>query len=96
MLRAVHERDAGIEVVAVNDIVAPGTLAHLLRYDSVFGRFPTPVTLDDDGLVSPELEGRLHGYAVRVPVRRDRWSTSPSRPSGDNQVGGKRGVRAGR
>jgi glyceraldehyde 3-phosphate dehydrogenase len=64
VLRAVHERDADIEVVAVNDIVAPGTLAHLLRYDSVFGRFPTPVTLDDGGI---EVDGR----AVRMLAETD-------------------------
>ena len=29
--------DPGIEIVAVNDITDPKTLAHLLKYDSVFG-----------------------------------------------------------
>ena len=37
-LRCLLERgSSGIEVVAVNDIAAPETLAHLLRYDSTYG-----------------------------------------------------------
>src|ERR1035437_8249560 len=38
-VRSAHARGADIEVVAVNDLVTPETLAHLLKYDSVFGRF---------------------------------------------------------
>ncbi|MGI8571650.1 MAG: glyceraldehyde 3-phosphate dehydrogenase NAD-binding domain-containing protein [Solirubrobacteraceae bacterium] len=33
VLRVVYERGAGIEVVAVSDLVEPATLAHLLAYD---------------------------------------------------------------
>jgi glyceraldehyde 3-phosphate dehydrogenase len=36
--------------VAVNDLVAPATLAHLLRYDSVFGRFPAHITAADGSI----------------------------------------------
>jgi glyceraldehyde 3-phosphate dehydrogenase len=54
-LRSAYERDSEIEVVAVNDIVAPKTLAHLLRYDSVYGRFPASVVAGD-GLI--EVDGR--------------------------------------
>ena len=43
VVRAAKERGADIEVVAVNDIVDPSTLAHLLKYDSVYGRFPGEV-----------------------------------------------------
>jgi glyceraldehyde 3-phosphate dehydrogenase len=49
-LRAAYERSADIEVVAVNDLVDARTLAHLLRYDSVFGRFPGEVVTTGDGL----------------------------------------------
>ena len=49
-LRAAHERGADIEVVAVNDLMDAGTLAHLLRHDSVFGRFPGAVEATDSGL----------------------------------------------
>src|SRR5262249_20859976 len=56
VLRAAHERGADIEVVAVNDLVDARTLAHLLRYDSVFGRFPGKVCATHDGL---EISGHL-------------------------------------
>jgi glyceraldehyde 3-phosphate dehydrogenase len=49
-LRAAHEHDADLEVVAVNDLVAPPMLAQLLKYDSVFGRFPGEVIARDDGI----------------------------------------------
>src|SRR3954447_18906546 len=37
-----------IEVVAINDLGPVETNAHLLRYDSVHGRFPVPVSVDGD------------------------------------------------
>jgi glyceraldehyde 3-phosphate dehydrogenase len=45
VLRAAREQGADIEVVAVNDLVEAGTLAHLLKYDSVYGRFPGEVAV---------------------------------------------------
>jgi glyceraldehyde 3-phosphate dehydrogenase len=47
VLRAAVEREAGLEVVAVNDIAPPETLAHLLAFDSVYGRFPGSVSADE-------------------------------------------------
>jgi glyceraldehyde 3-phosphate dehydrogenase len=49
-LRSAYEQDAGIEIVAVNDLVAAPTLAHLLAYDSVFGRFPGEVAVENGGI----------------------------------------------
>jgi len=46
--RAIRERGAEIDVVAVNDITGPATLAHLLKYDSILGRFPGNVSADGD------------------------------------------------
>lgn len=37
-----------IDIVAVNDLTDPATLAHLLKYDSVHGRFPGDVKVDGD------------------------------------------------
>jgi glyceraldehyde 3-phosphate dehydrogenase len=37
-------RDADLEFVAVNDLTEPGVLAHLLKYDSIHGRFPADVS----------------------------------------------------
>jgi glyceraldehyde 3-phosphate dehydrogenase len=42
-LRSAIERDADIELVAINDLMDVGMLAQLLKYDSVYGRFPVEV-----------------------------------------------------
>ncbi|MCS0500596.1 type I glyceraldehyde-3-phosphate dehydrogenase [Protaetiibacter mangrovi] len=64
VLRALHTRDTELEVVAINDLTAPETLAHLLRYDSSFGRFPGEVTVDGDALV-------VDGRRIRVLAERE-------------------------
>jgi glyceraldehyde 3-phosphate dehydrogenase len=51
VLRAAYEQGADIDVVAINDLVDPRTLAHLLKYDSVFGRFPGEVVAEDGNIV---------------------------------------------
>ena len=49
VLRAIVEKGRrDVSVVAVNDLAPPATNAHLLRYDSVHGRFPGKVTLEGD------------------------------------------------
>ncbi len=50
VLRAASERSGNIEVVAVNDITTPESLAHLLKYDSVFGRFPGTIAAGTDSI----------------------------------------------
>ncbi len=71
VFRAAAERD-DIEIVAVNDITDTKTLAHLLQYDSVFGRYPGVVTADGDSII-------VDGRKVRVFSERDPgslpWST---------------------
>jgi len=47
--------DAGLEIVAANDIMDPKTAAHLLSYDSVAGRYRKAVTVQPDGF---RVEGR--------------------------------------
>ena len=59
-VRSAYERDADVEVVAVNDLVDARTLAHLLGHDSVFGRFPGEVVASDAGI---EIDGH-HVHAV--------------------------------
>ncbi len=44
----------GIDVVAVNDLTDPASLAHLLKYDSVHGRFPGDVTVEGDRIRAGE------------------------------------------
>ena len=46
LLRAAARTELDIEVVAVNDLAAPGALARLLARDSVHGRYGAPVSVD--------------------------------------------------
>jgi glyceraldehyde 3-phosphate dehydrogenase len=55
LFRAAYEAGSDLEVLAVNDLTDSETLAHLLKYDSILGRFPGQVsagegslTVDDD------------------------------------------------
>jgi len=51
VLRSIYEHGRrDIEVVSINDLGPVETNAHLLRYDSVHGRFPGPVKIDGDTL----------------------------------------------
>ena len=50
--RAVVASGADIEVVAVNDLTDNATLAHLLKYDSILGRFPGDVTSTDEDITA--------------------------------------------
>jgi glyceraldehyde 3-phosphate dehydrogenase len=50
-LRSAIERNADLEVVAVHDVAGADLLAHLLEWDSVYGRFAHPVEVEDGGLV---------------------------------------------
>ena len=51
ILRAIGESGrTDAQVVAINDLAPPATNAHLLRYDSVHGRYPGKVTLEGDVL----------------------------------------------
>jgi glyceraldehyde 3-phosphate dehydrogenase len=43
--------DKDVEFVAINDLTDASTLAHLLKYDSVHGRYPEKVSVDGDSLV---------------------------------------------
>jgi glyceraldehyde 3-phosphate dehydrogenase len=64
VFRAAHESDADIEIVGVNDITDAGTLAHLLKYDSVFGPFPGTVEVRDGALA-------IDGREVKVLAEKD-------------------------
>jgi glyceraldehyde 3-phosphate dehydrogenase len=48
--RAAKESGADIDFVAVNDLGSIGTMAHLLQYDSVLGRFPEKVTANKSSI----------------------------------------------
>src|SRR6266702_3283155 len=42
--------DSSIEIVAVNDVTDPKTLAHLLKYDSILGNLPNTVAAGVDSI----------------------------------------------
>lgn len=59
-------RKPNVEVVAINDLTSPDTLAHLLRYDSVHGRFEGSVAVVDGNLV---VNGStIYVYAEKDPI----------------------------
>jgi glyceraldehyde 3-phosphate dehydrogenase len=65
ILRAIVESGRkDIEVVAVNDLGPVETNAHLLRFDSIHGRFPSEVSVEGDSLV-------VDGHKIRVTAIRN-------------------------
>jgi glyceraldehyde 3-phosphate dehydrogenase len=48
--RAVQASGADIEIVAANDLGDLKTMAHLLKYDTILGRYPAEVSVTDDGI----------------------------------------------
>jgi len=64
--RAVVASGADIEVVGVNDLTDNASLAHLLKYDSILGRFPGEVTSTEDEIA---VDGKaFKSYALRDPA----------------------------
>ncbi|MEV6636067.1 type I glyceraldehyde-3-phosphate dehydrogenase [Actinoplanes sp. NPDC051470] len=63
-LRALLQRDSKLEVAGINDLSPPGTLAHLLKYDSAQGRLHRPVEVDGADLI-------VDGHRIRVTAERD-------------------------
>jgi glyceraldehyde 3-phosphate dehydrogenase len=65
VLRAMQEHHPGkLEVVAVNDLTDIPTNAHMLQWDSTYGRYPGKVEATEDSL-------RVDGHSIRVFAERD-------------------------
>ena len=62
-LRALLERN-NLEVIAVNDLAEPSTLAHLFKYDSVHGGFRGSVAASNDSLI-------INGKCIRIFSQKD-------------------------
>ncbi|TBH21813.1 type I glyceraldehyde-3-phosphate dehydrogenase [Thermus thermamylovorans] len=62
VFRILHQR--GVEVALVNDLTDNKTLAHLLKYDSIYRRFPGEVGYDDRNLY-------VDGKAIRATAHKD-------------------------
>ena len=69
--RAVTASGADVELVAANDLGDVATMAHLLKYDSILGRFPQPVSVTDGGI-------RVGDRTITILAERDpanlRWA----------------------
>jgi glyceraldehyde 3-phosphate dehydrogenase len=63
-LRSALERKKDIEIVAVNDLTDPRTNAHLLKYDSSYGRYPGEVSATQDSI-------RVDGREIKVIAEMD-------------------------
>ncbi|MGY1643739.1 type I glyceraldehyde-3-phosphate dehydrogenase [Geodermatophilus sp. SYSU D00703] len=62
--RAAAASGKDVEIVAVNDLTSPEVLAHLLKHDSVLGKFPEDVAADGEGI-------KVGGSTVKVLSERD-------------------------
>src|SRR5689334_11210234 len=62
--RAAAAIGADVEIVAVNDLTTPEALAHLLKYDSILGKFPEEVSAVGDGI-------KVGGNTMKVLSERD-------------------------
>ena len=69
-LRSAKKQGADIDIVGINDITDNNTLAHLLKYDSIHGRFDGTVEVSDEGIV-------VDGDEIVITAERDpaslRW-----------------------
>jgi glyceraldehyde 3-phosphate dehydrogenase len=63
-LRAELAKDTDLEIVAVNDLSDPASLAHLLKYDSVTGRLGFDVSVDGQNII-------VGGNTIKVLAERD-------------------------
>ncbi len=65
--RALVASGADLDVVAVNDLTDNKTLAHLLKYDSILGRFPGEISYDDDSITVDGKE--IKAFAEKDPAQ---------------------------
>jgi glyceraldehyde 3-phosphate dehydrogenase len=63
VFRQIHNME-GIDVVAINDLTSPATLAHLLKYDSAQGRFNETVTSNDTSII-------VNGHEIKIHAQKD-------------------------
>lgn len=57
-------KDTNFEVVAINDLTTPATLAHLLKYDSCFGKFDGTCEATEDSII-------VNGKKIRIFAEKD-------------------------
>ena len=60
----VASKRTDVDIVAINDMFAPAQLAHLLKYDSIYGQFDGSVEVAQDGL-------KVNGKTIKVSSEKD-------------------------
>jgi glyceraldehyde 3-phosphate dehydrogenase len=68
VFRRIIDNHPNLEVVAINDLTEPEILAHLLRYDSLYGTYKKTVKFTKDSLL---IEGTLAGKRVKIFAERN-------------------------
>ncbi len=63
VFRALQQRHPNVEIVAINDLTDAKTLAHLLKFDSVHGRFDATISVDGSNLV-------VNGHAIAISAEK--------------------------
>jgi len=63
-LRRIIENHSDLEIVAINDLTEIKTLAHLLQYDSVYGKYDKEVSFDDSHLI-------INGKKIKILAEKD-------------------------
>lgn len=58
------EKERDWEIVAINDLTSPATLAHLLRYDSLYGKFNGTIEAKEDAII-------VNGKEIKIFAERD-------------------------
>jgi glyceraldehyde 3-phosphate dehydrogenase len=64
LFRAAYAAGADLDIVALNDLTDAATLAHLLKYDSILGRFPGEVEAGEDSIT-------VDGKEIKILSERD-------------------------
>jgi glyceraldehyde 3-phosphate dehydrogenase len=63
VFRALLQRSADVEIVGINDLTDAKTLAHLLKYDSVHGRFNGTVIAEDSAII-------VNGHRIAISAEK--------------------------
>lgn len=56
--------DGGFDVISINDLMDTKTLAHLLKYDSIHGKFPADIEALENGI-------KVNGKTIRISAEKD-------------------------
>lgn len=66
-LRIIFENHADLNVVSINDLTDPSTLAHLFEFDSTYGHYPVDATISGDSLKTKH--GTIKMTAMKEPEK---------------------------